>query len=655
MQKIFIVVVVFLLPISFLIFHDKGNDFLRPYFSNYLEGKLVEDMQIEVSHLKIDLNYIEFTALLNKSLDIEAEGELSLFTQDLDLVYAVKSNEHEIDINGTVKGSLSDMYIDGEGETLKSNINYALHLQDDLFHDVKININNADIASFLRLTGRAAYARGKVDVNVDIPILEKQSTKANVNILVHETILNPKTFKEELDIDLPRKVVLTANLNSKVCNTSFQMEGFVKSNLATLNLSRTHYNIKTKELSSDYTLLIPRLSKLVTKSRQKLRGKLKVLGAFQRKNAKVYLTGKCKDFGGKIVFNLKENKLNAHINAVDIEKLSHLFGEKPYVSGKIMADIELHDFKKREGIFNFETREAKTINYVFRKELNLNFEKSVYFSLNANGRIGSKEINMEAKLDSDMFKYSSSDIKYKLVNKALSSTYLVEIPKLSKLQSLTGKRLKGELSINGELNHEDEIILRGNSQSLGGNIDFKFKAQKLKAKLDNISVEKLMQVLGYPQVFKARLVGDFDYDLLRSSGRFTSRLNQAELLNTYLREVIKEIRGVNLPEERYAQTYFNATFQKNLVDINFKAESKTVLLSIPSGQINQASNKINAYYKVKVDNRNLEGKIRGDLSDPEITLDSSKYIQNNMMNMIEDNMGHKENNMMKSMMGGFFD
>ena len=164
-----------------------------------------------------------------------------------------------------------------------------------------------------------------------------------------------------------------------------------------------------------------------------------------------------------------------------------------------------------------------------------------------------------------------------------------------------------------------------------------------------------MQVLDYPQVFKARLVGAFNYDLLRSSGRFTSTLNQAELLNTYLRQVIKEIRGVNFPEERYAQTYFNATFHKNLIDINFKAESKTVLLSIPSGQINQASNKINAYYKVKVDNRNLEGKIRGDLSDPEITLDSSKYIQNNMMNMIEDNMGHKENNMMKSMMGGFFD
>jgi hypothetical protein len=94
-----------------------------------------------------------------------------------------------------------------------------------------------------------------------------------------------------------------------------------------------------------------------------------------------------------------------------------------------------------------------------------------------------------------------------------------------------------------------------------------------------------------------------------------------------------------LSEERYAKTYLNATFHKNLVDIDFKAQSKRVLLSIPSGQINQVNNKINAYYKVEVDKKKLEGRIMGDLSDPKISLDSSKYIQNNMMG---------------GMMGGFF-
>jgi hypothetical protein len=469
----------------------------------------------------------------------------------------------------------------------------------------------------------------------------------------HETILNQKIFKEAFNIDLPSETVLTAKLNAKFATKIFQVNGIIKSDVGTLTLSKSYYNRRTKELSSDYRLLIPRLSKLARK--QKLRGKLEVIGTFQRKNAKVYLTGKSKNLGGRMVFNLKGNRLNAHMNGVDIEKLLLLFNEKPYATGKLMADIELHDFKKREGTFNFKTKEAKTLDDTFRKALNLNFEESVYFLFDAKGRIGATEINMKAKLDSDILKYTSSNIKYKLSSNALNSTYLLEIPKLSKLNSVTGKRLKGELSIKGELKYEDKMTLTGNTQNLGGNIDFKFKAQQLNAKMDNISVEKLMQVLSYPEVFKAKLIGNFNYDFLRSSGRFTSTLNQAQLLNTYLTQVIKEIRGVNLSNERYAQTYFNATFRKHLVDINFKAQSKTVLLSIPSGQINQANNKINAYYKVKVDNQNLEGKIQGNLSDPEITLNSSKYIQNNMMNMMHNNMGRKESGMMNSMMGGFFD
>jgi hypothetical protein len=340
------------------------------------------------------------------------------------------------------------------------------------------------------------------------------------------------------------------------------------------------------------------------------------------------------------------------MNDVDIEKLLLLFNEKPYVSGKIMADMELSDIRNLKGVFNFKTKESKSIDYTLGKESNLNFGRDVYFSLNAKGNISSKIINMEAKLDSDIFEYSSSDIKYDLSKEALNSSYLLHIPKLSRLNNLTGKTLRGGFTVNGKLNYQNEMLMTGSSKNLGGTIDFKLKAQKLNAKIKNISVEKLMEVLDYPQLFRAKLVGDFNYDLATSSGRFNSTLNQAELLNTYLTSVIKKIRGADLGDELYNQTHFNATFQENLVHINFKAQSQRVLLSIPSGQMNKVNNNINAYYKVKVDNKTLEGRIRGDISNPKITLDSSKYLQSNMMSMIEENMN--PSSMGNNMMDGFF-
>ena len=673
MRKIFIVLCILLISISFLLFHDKGNNFLKPYLSSYLERKLTTGLNIKVVDLKIDLNHLQFNAKINELTHLKAQGKFSLFSQTLDLNYTLKSDDlknkelsfkHKTNIKGTVSGTLNNMDIQGAGEIVKSNINYTFNVKDDLFNHIKIKINKADIASLLQLTAQAPYARGKVDVNIDIENLEQQSINNNPQIVLHKTILNQKIFKQKLKIDLPERTIITAKLNTKVSNKFFQINGIIQSTLASINLSNTYYNMKTKELSLDYKLLIPRLSKIITEHKQKLRGKLQIKGTFQSKNGKSHLTGKSKDLGGRVVFELKENKLNAHMNDVDIQKLLLLFGEKPYATGRFIANLQLNNLKELEGNFNFETKDSKSINYRLQKELNLNFGKDMPFSLNAKGTIRPKVISMEANLNSDIFQYSSSDIKYHLPNKTLNSTYLLHIPKLSKLNSLTGKTLKGELSINGELTHKNEILITGNTKDLGGNIDFIFKTKKLHAKMNHVSVEKLMQVLSYPQLFKANLVGMLDYNLATSSGKFRSTLNKAELLNSYLIQVIKTIKGDQLNSERYHKTHFNATLNKNLIDIDFKAQSENVLLLIPSGQINKISNKINAYYKVKVENKNLEGRIRGDIANPKITLDSSKYIQDNMMSMIQENMnkgrmgdfgmGKKESNAMKSMMNSFF-
>ena len=70
MKKILTLLLILLLSISFFLFHDKGNQWISPYFANYLERK-AGGMQIEISHLKIDVNHIEFNALLNGLVTLE--------------------------------------------------------------------------------------------------------------------------------------------------------------------------------------------------------------------------------------------------------------------------------------------------------------------------------------------------------------------------------------------------------------------------------------------------------------------------------------------------------------------------------------------------------------------------------------------------------
>jgi len=569
MKKIlFFLLLILLSTLSFLTFHDKGNEILKPYVATYLEDKLAQDMSIELQHIKFDLDYIEFKAVLNKMTNIEAQGKLSLFSKTLDLDYQLKSDafknkkihfDNKVDINGTIKGTFSDMDILGEAFTLKGNI---------------------------------------------------------------------------------------------------------KSDLATLKLSNTSYNIKTKELLANYIFSTPELSKLSFLSKKKLNGTLDVTGKLTLKDKVLNLIGTSNSLDGKIDFEYNKKKLHTYMQNISIAKFLHMLGEKPYATGNLTANVKLSDLKNRTGTFDLKTQNGKSIHPTLKKELNLDFGKAIPFTLNSKGNIASNIVNIQSTLESEIFNYSSSDMQHNLKSSKLSSTYTLDIPKLSKLKSLTAKSLKGQLIIHGTMNKDKKLLITGSTKSLGGNIDFKLQKKKLNAKITNVSVEKLMHLLSYPQVFKANIMGDFNYDLKTKQGQFNSKLNNAQLLSSKLTKLVRKIRGLDLTKERYNETNFNATLNKDVIDINFKAKGKKVQLSIPSGHINKTTNTIDATYNINIDNKDITGKIEGNISKPHITINSSKFIKDEIKNVIEGDMidnqlkklglDKKESDKIKGFLGNLF-
>ncbi|CAA6806330.1 MAG: Unknown protein [uncultured Sulfurovum sp.] len=649
MKKIFIfllIILAFLAFFSFFIFHDKGNDLIKPYLADYLKSKSEQNISLEIQHLKIDLKHLEIKALLNELTQIEANGKISLITQSFNLDYTLKSNgfkneqisfNNKIDINGTVIGTLNNMKIKGEGETLKSHINYAFNIKNDLINDIQVKINKADIASLLQLASQPAYARGKVDINIDIPTFEKADTKGKAKITLYKTFLNEKIFKQEFNIDLAKETSLTANLESKVSAEVFEFEGNIKSNLAWLKLSNTSYHVKNKKLTSNYKLLVPKLSKLIFLTQQKLRGQLQLMGELTMDKHKLLLNGISKDLEGTSSFNYNGKKLMVKMQQVDMAKFLYMMDQKPYATGKILAHIQLDDLKKLRGNYSFKTLNTQTINNTFKKDLNLDFTKNMNFSLESKGDIASNLIQMENALYTDIFQYHSSNMIYNLVSKKLTSAYNLEIPKLSKLNELTNQKLQGTLTINGNIDYANNVQITGLTQSLGGNINFKLIDQILSAKIAEVPVVKLMHTFSYPVIFKAPLTGDFYYDLNSRQGSLNSTLNKAQLLENELTMLIKQLRGIDLTKERYNESHFNAILNKNIIDLDFQAKSKQVLFLIPTGQINTINNSINANYSIKVDNKDMGGKIQGNITTPQITIDSSNYLKNKVNDIIKNN------------------
>ncbi len=477
MKKILLLVSLIVTFSLFLLFHDRGNEYLKPYLSRYLESQIEKKVKIEVEHLKIDYNYIELTAKINKLSRLNTYGEYDILDKTVNLKYNLKSNgfkskefsfDNKIDINGTVKGLFNNLDVTGDGLAFDSKLNYKLKVEEKLVKNIKIHIIKADIAQILILTAQPAYAEGKIDVDVDIPTLEGNLTTGKAQILLHTTKLNEKILNKQYKLNIPKNTTLTAKIDSIIALDSVKFNADIDSKLLTLRLNNAHYNFKKEKLFSNYNLLIP---------------------------------------------------------------------------------------------------------------------------------------------------------------------------KLSKFNRVVGKNLQGEITIDGEIRLDKELYLKGKTTSLDGIIDFILQNKQFTSNIKDVSVQKLMYILDYPKIFKAYIVGKFDYNLTTQYGALHSQLNKAQLLPNELTDLVKQIRGVDLTKERYTETYFNAKLNKSLIDFDFNTKSRTVQLSIPSGKINKIANSINANYKLTIENKDISGKIKGNISKPKVTIDGSQFIKDRILDRVKDEIG----------------
>lgn len=673
MKKIIVFILLMIGFLSFLLLHDKGNEILKPYLASYLENKLDNNSTIEVQHLKIDMSYFELTALLNSITLIDAKGNYNLLEEHVDVNYTLTSKGFEnqqiaftepININGNAKGAFDKLNIVGKGQTLESNIDYALTLQNDLINNIKINIQQADLASLLQLTAQPHYATGKADIHIEIPQFKEMNTHGEATVKLYEAELNEKVFKNEFNINLPSKTRVSADIQAKITPELIKINGKVNSNLAALDFSKTTINLNNKKLTSDYLLNIPELSKLQFITQQPFKGAMKLDGSITAQDKTYQLMAQTKSLGGETKVTLIPNKVDATLSDVNIDKLLHLLNKKPFISGNLSGDIALKNFKNLDGTFSFKTNNAKTIHAELQKEFDLNLGNNVPFKLTTEGTVENNIAHIESQLSSHILNYTSNDMHYDLNTKQLNSTYQLHIPQLSQLQHLLKKPLQGSLDMHGEMNYDTTLYLTGQTESFGGEIDFKLLDQQLSGQLSNVPVEKLIYLLAYPQVFKANLNGTFDYHLLNQQGRLNSTLTQAQLLQNNLTELIKQVRGVDLTKERYNESHFNAEMNHDIIEIDFKAKSKKVLLAIPSGKVNTATNQINANYSININQRDIAGTIQGDTSKPHITVDPSKFIQQEVTELIKDNIdegklkdlgiGEKETEVIKNILGDLF-
>jgi len=201
--------------------------------------------------------------------------------------------------DGKVKGTKKSMQLTGNSNLANSKTNYIIAFQDLAPKQVNLSIENAQVDKLLYLVGEPSYAKGELNLNINLSSVEPLNGK--VILSIHKGIANAKIIEKNFETKLP---YTSFNLRSdaKIRDDILTAKTKFNSNLAKMSMEKTDLNLKTSALKTDYKIAVPSLIKLEPILERKLYGKFTANGNIIQ-DKKLTITAFSKMFKGK--FNAK--------------------------------------------------------------------------------------------------------------------------------------------------------------------------------------------------------------------------------------------------------------------------------------------------------------------------------------------------------------
>jgi hypothetical protein len=319
MKKLLSLTLILLTLLIFLIFHDTGNRLIKPYLGDYLatylKPKLKQDIAIEIEDLKININTFYATLIIDKLTEMKIKGELSLFEEKSKIV-----------------------------------------------QNIQIDIDKGELEELLRISKQEPYGKGTVDLQINIPSIQgiqKKYPKATATIKLYEALLDKKLLKKSLKVEIPNDTEINGTINSNLNENIIISEGSFQTSLANIDFKQAKYDLKTKNIESDYLLKIADLSKLEPISKQKLRGSIEIEGTIL-KEKNLTITGVSKDLEGELSFTLMDKKLHANISNISIEKLIYTIHYPQIFRGKMVGELN-YNLSQKKGLFTSKLNQAQLL------------------------------------------------------------------------------------------------------------------------------------------------------------------------------------------------------------------------------------------------------------------------------------------------------
>jgi hypothetical protein len=661
MKKLFFGLTLFIIAtigtIYGVLFTKTGNDIIASYIENKVNTEQ-SDVKLKVNKFELTFNTITFNATIDDNSNIDVIGDLQLFKKVVDLKYNIKIKELSnlenlinqklngpFNTSGIFKGNERAALIEGISDIASSETTYKINLINFEPSDINFLVKNAKITDLLNLVNQPNYASGNIDIKGDIKNARANYLDGTIITNINNGKLINDVINKELNQNIASRIGFKSDINAKLIGDKIELKSDLITSLADVFASKSIINLNTNKITSDYKIDVKNLSKLQGVIGTKLNGKFILDGNLVFENGNLKIDGKSNIFESNTSYDFKLlnsslQDVNFKIENAKIDKLLHMLNEPIYAVGdlKVQGNIPNANLNTLDGKINTTIENGKLINEVINTVFKQNFKKNVSFSGDLDTKLSSNKALTKAKIDTSIANLTTNELVFNFKDSSLISDYLLSVPSLEKLKDFTGAKLRGSLDISGDLSKKSgALVVNGNSDVIGGKLNFNLKNDDLKATLKDAQIKQLTHMLYYPEVFNSKTDLNLDYNLLLNKGKLSGNLLNGHFLPNDFSALVNQLAKFDLTREVYETVKINSDINNMVLSSVINMKSANTTIDVTNSVLDLNKDTIDAIVKGKIKTTDFGVNIKGSISKPKISLDTKGLIENQINKQLDKN------------------
>ena len=652
MQKLFfsltILIILIIGSIYGILFTKYGNSII----SSYIESKVnneQEKVKLKVNNFILTLKSIDFNAVINDDSYINISGDLSIFKKSVDLKYDIKienlstlKNLIHQDLkgkfytNGIFKGNKQEAIIQGFSNLASSQTKYYINLNKFEINNIQLDLKEAKIEELLSLINKPEYLKGTLNINANIKNIDINNLDGIFVANMTKGILNNDVINKEFNQTLSSPINFQGDINASLLGNKAEVKSELLTSIADIFLDKTIIDLNNKNFFSDYKIDVKNLNRLEGVLGRKLNAEFSNIGKVSMENSLISINGNSNIFESTTNYKLElkdfvAQNVDFKIENAKIEKLLHMLNEPVYLVGdfNVNGQIKETSLDKLDGLIVSKISNAKIINEVvnavYKQELTdvITFDSTINTSLVPNQAISKVEVL------SNIGKLNLEKAIYNLSDKSFNSDYVLNILALEKIKGLTKSDLRGELDLKGEVKSLDKnLFLTGNSNIVGGTLNFNLKNDIFNLKLDNANMKDLLYKMNKPEIFDSKANFDLQYDLIIKKGKLNANLLNGHFLPNDYSNIISQLAKFDLTKEIYETVKIESNINEKQFVSNLNMQSKNTQIQANDAFLDFDKNLIDAKLNTKIKDNNFVITLKGDMKKPNIGLDTKELLKN---------------------------